>query len=70
MVPLCFEYRSEEYPGQVIFVTILGQFKHHFTGETIYRVREEFERGPAYEAYYTEARMQIALANRIQEEVW
>lgn len=65
MIPLCFEYLSDEFTEEIIYVTIVGQVTHHFTGRPVYRVREEYPYGRVNETFYTEARMDAALRNRV-----
>lgn len=64
MLPLRFEYVVE----QRVYVSILQQFKHHYTGETIYRVRQEYENGYANESLYTENELRRMLALKVEEE--
>lgn len=65
MIPLCFEYLSDEFTGEIIYVTIVGQINQHFTGRPVYRVREEYPSGRVNETFYTEARMDMALRNQV-----
>lgn len=67
MTPLCFVYRPISITGALHYVTVLGQFTHHFTGETFYRVRVESSLGTANETIYSEAYMQMALSHRVEE---
>lgn len=68
MIPLCFEYLSDAYPGQTVYITIIGQFTHHFSGCPVYRVREEYANGSACETLYTESYMKHALSNRVDRK--
>lgn len=70
MTPLCFTYRPASFSTSgLIHVTILGEYKHHFTGEKMYRVREENQRyGMTHDCYYSESAMKRALALRVDEE--
>ena len=52
MIPLRFEYISKEYNGQRIYVSVLQQFKHHYHGHTVYRVRQESDAGWVDEGFF------------------
>lgn len=43
MLPIRFTYLEPH--DEKVYVSILDQIKHHFTGETIYKIRKEGERG-------------------------
>ena len=63
-----FVYVSEEYGGlQKVHVTILENFKHHFTGETIYRIREEGEFGWVDEGFYCKESILEWLQTKVEE---
>ena len=67
MIPICFEYVATQYCGEKVFVTILNQLRQHYTGETVYYVREESEQGWIDECFYDEETMQEALSKRVTE---
>lgn len=66
MLPIRFEYFDKELE-ELIYVSILTQFKHHFTGETIYKIREEGESGFVFEAYIAEDELLKLVEQRIQK---
>ena len=65
MLPIRFTYL--EAHGEKVYTSILGQFKHHFTGEIIYKIRMEGERGWVSE-HWCEERYVRPLLNRKVEE--
>lgn len=67
MIPVCFEYVATQYCGEKVFVTILNQLRHHYTGKTVYYVREESEEGWICLRRYDEETMQFALSKRVTE---
>ena len=67
MIPLRFECMSPAYPDQKIYVTILQKFNHRYTGETIYRIREESSVGWVAEHLYTETYLRLMLKNKVEE---
>lgn len=67
MLPIQFTYVSEEYNKQKVRVTIIGQHKHYFTGETFLRIREEGEYGWIDESYYGEDTIREWLKARVEE---
>lgn len=64
MLPVRFVYLENT---EKVYVSILGQFKHHFTGETIYRVRREGESGWVGEELYGEKNLINLLRLRVEE---
>lgn len=67
MIPWYFVYVSEEYNKQKVYVTILSKFKHHFTGETMYRIHEEGEFGWVDEGFYGEETILEWLKLKVEE---
>ena len=72
MLPIQFEYvlpnnSKDTIEPERVYLTIIGQFKHHYTGQTMYRVREESSRGKATESIITEYRMNSRLSMRVKE---
>ncbi len=65
MIPVHFTYYSS-MAQQKIYVTVLQQFVHHFTGETMYRVREEGEEGWAEDCTYTRGILLAMLDNKVE----
>ena len=66
MVPWKFVYYSSEYE-QKVHITILEKINHHYTGETIYRVREQSDSGWIDEGFYSEATVNEWLENKLEE---
>jgi hypothetical protein len=66
MTPIRFTYYDEALKEKA-YVSILGQFTHHFTGETIYRVRIEEANGWVMEPFLNETDIQEMLKNRVEE---
>lgn len=68
MIPLKFEYIERctdiEYKQ---FVTILGEHKHHYTGEKFIRIREEYDRGGIQEYMVSEETMKQMLSKRVED---
>jgi hypothetical protein len=53
MLPIRFEYVNDI--GTKVYLSILGELKHHYTGETIYHVREEGDSGWIGEGFRSQA---------------
>lgn len=69
MLPVRFTYIDNTvHPEEKIYVSILGQLKHHFTGETIYQLRLEGERGWIAEHFYKEEYAKKMLEKRVTNE--
>ena len=66
MTPIKFEY-YDEGANQKAYLSILRQFKHHYTGETIYHVRVEYEDGWIMEPLYSETDIHELLKYRVEE---
>ena len=67
MTPIRFEY-YDEFIKQKVYLSILGQFRHHYTGETIYRVRVEYQDGWVMEPLYSETDILKCLKHRVEED--
>ena len=68
MLPIRFTYIDDTvYPEEKVYVSILGQFDHHFTGETIYKLRLEGERGWFDEHFYRECYVKNMLKKKVEE---
>lgn len=65
LLPVRFTYL--EAHGEKVYVSILGQFKHHFTGETVYKIRKEGERGWVSESWIEEKYIPGMLNRRVEE---
>ena len=65
MLPIRFEYVRNTL-GDKVYVSILGEMKQHYTGETMYRVREEFTDGYINEYWVTTATMKAMLSKRVE----
>lgn len=72
MLPIQFEYMHDLYfDGRQMekrHVTLLSQFKQHYTGETIYRVRIQLEHGYVFEDVVPEHRIKEMLKTRVRAE--
>lgn len=66
MTPIKFEY-VDKFSKAKIYLSILYQFKHHYTGKTVYHVREESECGYVGENLYDEDAIHELLKNRVEE---
>jgi hypothetical protein len=66
MTPIRFTYFDED-AGQKVYVSILGQFTHHFTRENMYHVRAEYSDGFVMEPIYDEAHIRELLKKRVEE---
>ena len=64
MLPVRFTYLEN---GEKVYVSILGQFKHHFTGKTIHKIRLEGESGWVNDYFYQEEYVQNLLKKRVEE---
>lgn len=53
MLPIRFEYFDPELE-ELTYISILHQFKHHFTGETMYKIRVECQSGFVIETFLSE----------------
>lgn len=67
MLPIRFEYLTDYYPQERVYVSLLDRYKHHYTGETIYRVREEGESGWVTVNYYQEKILQLILKRKVED---
>lgn len=65
-IPNSFEYLSD-MGKQRIFVTILERFKHYYTGELMFRVRESSSDGWVCERFYNETTVMDWLKKRVEE---
>lgn len=65
MIPIKFEYT---FGWERICVTILDQYKHHYTGETVIYIREEGESGWIHDHYVSEEELQRLLAMRVEDD--
>lgn len=66
MLPIRFEYFDKELE-ELIYVSILTQFKHHFTGETVYKIRQEGKSGFVFDTYISEDKLMELVEQRIQK---
>lgn len=66
MIPWYFEYAPNSNSTEIIYVTVLQKFKQHYTGLTMYRVREESSVGWVAEHIYGEAYIRNMLNNRVE----
>lgn len=66
MIPWKFVYYSDDYK-QKIHISVLEKINHHYTGETIYRVREQAEFGWIDEGFYSENMVCEWLKNKVGE---
>ena len=64
MTPVHITYLEN---GEKVHVSILGQFAHHFTGTTIYKIRREGESGWVGEDLYFERALLLLLNMRIED---
>ena len=65
MLPVRFTYLEDN--GEKVYLSILGRFKHHFTGKTFYKVRREGETGWLGEDFYSEDYVMLLLNKRVEE---
>lgn len=67
MIPLRFEYveRCTDIEHKR-FVTILGEYKHHYTGKKFIRIREEYEYGGIQEYVVSEETMKQMLSKIVE----
>lgn len=65
MLPIRFEYFDQDL-GQKVYVSVLYQFKHHFTGETMYKFRVEGQSGFVGEVFDSESELMKLLEQRIE----
>ena len=63
MLPIRFEC---DFNGHKVYVSILQQFKQHYTGKDIYRVRFEHDDGDVDELLRTDAQMKKLLECRVE----
>ena len=66
MLPVRFEYVRDDF-GNKVYLSILGQVEHHYTGETYYRVREEGEEGWIREGFRNQLYVNFCLKHRVEE---
>lgn len=66
MLPIKFEYVNDV--GSRVYLSILGELKHHYTGETIYRVREEGDSGWIVEGLRTKAHVDCLLRRSVEDK--
>lgn len=66
MTPIRFVYFDEQL-GEKAYVSIFGQFKHYFTGETMYHTRIEEANGWVMEPIISETEMKEILKHRVEE---
>lgn len=64
MLPVRFTYLDG---NEKVYLSILGQFKHHFTGKTYHKVRLEGENGWVEEFFYLEEVVMNLLKKRVKE---
>lgn len=67
MLPIQFEYVSESFDKQKYHVTIIGQYKHYYTGKTLYRIRREGKYGWFGEEFCDEETIRRWLDARVKE---
>lgn len=65
MLPIRFEYISDI--REKVYLSVLRQVTHRYTGETIYRVREEGESGWITEGFRNQHYIAWCLAHRVGE---
>lgn len=65
MLPVRFTYLEN---SEKVYASILGQFTHHFTGKTIYKIRLEGESGWINEYFYLEECVMNLLKKRVEDE--
>lgn len=65
MLPVRFTYLEN---GEKVYVSLLGQFKHHFTGKTVWQVRLEGESGWFGEKFWLEEYVMNILKKRVEDE--
>ena len=69
MLPIRFTYLHKHGDKQQkIYLSVLRQTKHHFTGEKMLYVREEGEDGWIEECWCTRNEVLKALETRIEED--
>ena len=64
IIPVRFIYLED---GEKVYASLIGQFKHHFTDKTVYRIRLEGESGWFAEYLYLEEVVANLLKKRIDE---
>ena len=64
MIPSSFVYVEN---GMKIYMSIISQFRQHFTGKTVYRVRREGDTGWVHEEFYLEEYILLLLKNKVEE---
>lgn len=67
MLPIRFEYIRDDF-GHKAYLSILGEIKHHYTGETLYHVREEGEEGWFVDGFMNQTYVNNCLKRRVKEE--
>lgn len=72
MLPIKFEYLQDLYfdgrQKEKHHITILSQFKQHYTGETMYRILVQLENGFSFEDIVSEHRIEEMLKTRVRAE--
>ena len=64
MLPVRFTYLEN---GEKVYVSIIANFTHRFTGKTVYKVRLEGESGWFDEHLYLEEVVKNLLKKRVEE---
>lgn len=68
MLPIRFTYVWDHHgEKQKVYLSILGQCIHHFTGEKMLYVREEGEDGWVVESWYSRTAVLKKLENKVEE---
>ena len=68
MLPIRFTYIWNHHgEDQKIYLSVLSQCKHHFTGEKMLYVREEGEDGWVDESWYSRTEVLKKLETRVEE---
>lgn len=69
MLPIRFTYIYDHHgESQKIYLSILKQTNHHFTGEKMLYVREEGEDGWIDESWYSRQALMKKLETRVEDE--
>ena len=66
MLPIRFTYLEPH--DEKVYVSMLDQIKHHFTGEVIYKIRKEGERSWVTEHWCEERYVKAMLNRKVEEE--
>lgn len=67
MLPIRFEYVRDDF-GSKVYLSILGEVRHHYTGVAFYHVREEGEEGWIKEGFKNGLYIENCLKRRVEEK--